>query len=478
MSNTFPATVVFKNTWNAINSKKYKLIVQEGSSRSSKTWSDFQCLFLYNGERPNKITNVLRDTAIDCRDIVETEWVKWLSDPQSRSLQFERGEITAEELTSFLLKEDLKQYFIENKTKHTWTYKHNKSVIRFTGIDDEDKVMGMTQNVLWINEPYKFSHEVYKQLAQRTSDFIILDWNPKKSSWIEDEKKKESTIVLHSTFLDNPFCPAESKKQLLSYQPVIYSNVVESGLITVEEARNYDCVNNPSQFSEKQIKELSRCQYNAFVKSASEYHWQVYGKGIKAEQPNRIFFWDECSLQDYNDIDAPIYTGCDWGSVDPWAIADAKYYDGCMYLRERNYQSENEIRERLTPTEQAQINGSEEGIVTWMFKKLGVPLNRTIICDTNRNTKIRALRVAGYDYAQPASKVPGSIIDGIDVLTNLRVYYTSDSENIRYEQENYSRKIDRFGVVLEEPEDTNNHQMDVARYIALYLQINGIIKKI
>jgi len=43
---TFNATEVFEATWEACQSGKYKLIEQNGSSRSSKTWSDFQVIFI------------------------------------------------------------------------------------------------------------------------------------------------------------------------------------------------------------------------------------------------------------------------------------------------------------------------------------------------------------------------------------------------------------------------------------------------
>ena len=75
-------------------------------------------------------------------------------------------------------------------------------------------------------------------------------------------------------------------------------------------------------------------------------------------------------------------------------------------------------------------------------------------------------------------KPKGSVRDGIDLLNNLKVFYTDSSVNLKYEQENYSRKVDRYGIVLEEPEDIDNHLMDPARYIALYLQAEGIIRKV
>jgi phage terminase large subunit len=132
----------------------------------------------------------------------------------------------------------------------------------------------------------------------------------------------------------------------------------------------------------------------------------------------------------------------------------------------------------LNSAELAQVMATEEGIVKWMFRKISVPENRVIVCDSNRPLKIIALREAGWEYAIAAVKGSGSIIDGIDLLNNLKVYFTSESINLKYEQENYSRKVDRYGVVLEEPEDNNNHICDPVRYIALFLQSQGVIKNI
>lgn len=479
-----PATKVFVDTWDAIVSRRYKLICQEGSSRSSKTWSDFLVWFKYNYENANKVTTILRDTATDCRDIVETEFIKWMSDPCNRTAQFEDGVINVQELNKFLIIENLKNFFVRDKTKHTWTFKHNGSTIRFTGLDDEDKVMGMTQNVAQINEPYNFPHEVYKQLSQRTSDFIIVDWNPKKKHWVDQEKAREDSIVLRSTFRDNPFCPDKQKKQLLSYQPLSHCEVVERGLITERDALVYQIADNKLEFSLKQIEELSRCVLNESQFTASKYHWEVYGLGLHSEIPNRIFKWSPISISEFHDLRVPSYYYSDWGAVDPWAIGEVKYYDGALYVRELNYASENEIRAKLTPTELAQINGTgEEGIITWMFNRLGVDKESYVICDTNRPNKIIALRNGGWDYAGGISREDvgaskSEVVDGIDLLNNLRVYYTSDSKNLEYEQENYSRKVDRYGIVLEEPEDRNNHCIDGIRYVALFLQAQGVINKL
>jgi len=331
--------------------------------------------------------------------------------------------------------------------------------------------------VAWLNEPYKISRDTFDQIDQRTEDFILIDWNPKKNHWIDDLTKDPRAIVIHSTFKDNPFCPVEQKIKILSYQPVSRCDIVVSKLLTESEAKSYDYVVNAKDFTPKQIKELIRCRENEAKNTANDFNWCVYGLGLKGERPNRIFHWKPISLEDYRKLNTKIYYGTDWGTVDPWGIVEAKFYDNCLYVRQLNYQSENQIRERLTPTELQQINGEEDGIVSWMFKRLNIPEGARIVCDTNRPLKISTLRRHGY-MAMPAQKGAGSIIDGIDLLNNLTaVYYTSDSEDIEYEQENYSRKVDKFGIVEEEPEDTNNHLVDPIRYICQDLVSSGVLKR-
>ncbi len=131
----------------------------------------------------------------------------------------------------------------------------------------------------------------------------------------------------------------------------------------------------------------------------------------------------------------------------------------------------------MTAADLAQIDGVDEGMVKWLFGKLGIDRKLTIICDSNRPEKIRGLRAAGFDRAGSAIKGPGSIKDGIDLLCSMKVYYTSCSKNVKHEQENYSRKVDKYGVVLEEPEDVDNHTIDPARYVAQWLKKEGIIRK-
>jgi len=451
-------TIVFQKINEAVEAKdengerRYKYIILKGSSRSSKTMSLIDFHDFYARKHKNKRATIWRDTKKDVVDTVFNDLKKRMVDTDR--WKFQHG---------------------FHATTHVLSY-NTGSTIEFRGAD-EITAHGLNQNTAWLNEPYIISRTTFDQIDQRTEDFIFIDWNPKQGHWIEDVAKDPRAIVIHSTFLDNPFCPLEQKYKILSYQPVSMCSLVINKKLKEQEARDYDYLINPAGFDSREIKELTRCRENEFKKSANLFNWQVYGLGIKGERPNRIFRFIEIPDSRFFELrDVPELFYSDWGAVDPWAVGHAKYYDGAIYLHELNYRSENEIRQFLTDTERHQIGVEENGLVGWTFSRLNIPYESTIVCDPNRHAKIIAARQAGWEYAVAADKPPGSIIDGIDLLCGLTVYFTASSKNIAYEQENYSRKVDPHGVVLEEPEDINNHHMDGSRYAGLKWLYEGVIQ--
>lgn len=483
------ATIVFEANWDAIHQmsylpdgtpdldkagnhrRKYRYIINVGSSRSSKTISIIDAFDLYAWSYDNKRLTVWRSTKSDCKKTV-------LNDVLKRLKATGRYKVDQE----------------FHKTESIFTYS-NDSTFEIHGTDDALTVHGLTQDAAWFNEPYDISKDTFDQIDQRTADFIMLDLNPRKGHWSDDLMKDPRTLVINSTFRDNPFCPEESRRKILTYQPLnmcaVYYHYLEqtpdkdTGL-ALKLTTEYDELLNLDEFTLQQIKEFVRCRENVRKGSASEYNWSVYGLGQKAERPNRIYHWTKIPRYDYDQIEATKYYGNDWGKVDPWAIAEYKYYDGALYIRELNYRSENEIRDLLPVSELTQINQEDKsvdvdavgsvGIVSWMYNRQTISKEAVILCDSNRPGKIAWLRRCGWVNATPASKIPGSIIDGIELLEDLRVYYTDDSPNVEFEQENYSYKVDRHGIVLEEPEDKNNHHMDGARYVAQYLRAIGVIR--
>lgn len=387
--------------------RKYKYIIHTGSSRSSKTTSIIQWLDTYLSDNPNTRATVWRDTRTSLGSTVWSDYRKFFGHKH----QF-------------------------GKQTNPIHYK-NGSIFEPHGADFTN-AHGLTQDIAWINEPYKISKDAFDAIDQR-ADLIIIDWNPRQGHWIDELSKHPRAIVIHSTFEDNPFCPEEQRLKILSYNPDNPDNI-ENG-------------------------------------TANKYNWEVYGLGRKAERPNRIFHFTEIKYSEYLQIEAPVIYGVDWGVVDPMGILEAKYYDGKLFLHEISYKSETTLKNELDITERQQIQKHvEEGFLMWYFKKLGIDKQRPIVCDNNRKLKILALRRSGFERALACRKFAGSIIDGIDVINNLDVYYTHTSLNLKFEQENYSRETDkRTGEVLETPEDTNNHLLDPTRYICQYLIELGVI---
>ena len=81
---TIENTVVFQKNWEAIHAKnsegvrKYRYIINEGSSRSSKTYSLIDCFDLYARSNSNKRLTAWRDTKTDIRKTVLNDTLKRL----------------------------------------------------------------------------------------------------------------------------------------------------------------------------------------------------------------------------------------------------------------------------------------------------------------------------------------------------------------------------------------------------------------
>lgn len=463
-SNVVQTTIVFEKNWNALHElvpgkfesdgkpkRRYKYLLNRGSSRSSKTHSIIQLFWLFAWENPGVRLAVFRATKKQTRDTVFKDMKKIY--PKMPGY----NQVTL------------------NKTEAIWEFP-NGSVIEINGTDEPEKIMGYNSDIIWLNEPYRMSKDTFDELDQRAEIALIIDINPKGDHWSNDLIKDDSCKFIHSTFRDNPKCPPAQRRKILSYQPVECSDAVTKKLVGELEAYEYDLVQNQLSLTPKQVKELSRCIENQRKKSASKYKWLVYGMGEKADRPNRIFSWEEISDDEYQKIEAkPIYAS-DWGAVDPWAVIEAKYQDGCLFIHEINYLSENQIREKMTVDERSAIHESEEGLVPFMFNKWKIPKTAMVMCDSNRPQKIMSLKNHGWEYVLPTFKYDGSIMEGIGILQDIQVYYTSSSLNAMMEQESYSFKVDRLGTVLEEPEDVDNHIADCSRYLALRLKMEGIIR--
>jgi len=390
------ATIVFEKIWDAINAKnpdgsrKYKYIINTGSSRSSKTHSILQIEWVMCLQKPNTRVSIWRETKADCKMTI-------LADLKKAVPTFPNIENV-----------------IFNKTESIYTFP-NGSTIEFMGGDEENRVHGFQGNIAHLNEPYKFGLEAFDQIDMRTSDFLIIDWNPKNNHWIDEVARRENAIVIHSTFKDNPFIPEEQKKKILSYDP-----------------------SNP---------------YNVEQGTANNYLWMVYGLGLKSEKPNRIFKgWQTLNNADFEKLPYQSYYGLDFGLSAPTALVEMKFDgDENYFFREKLYKPLNDIKGSL----------SDE------FERLGIEKHKQIICDSGNELnkeESRKLKNSGYNVIQ-AKKGSGSIAAGIETMQKSKIHYTRESINIEAEYEQYSWKVWQ-GIQMDVPEENgDDHSLDAMKYV-------------
>lgn len=446
------ASNVFKRNWKAIQ-QGFKILLNEGSSRSSKTWSFFLVIYLYARNKRNQRIIVLRDTAIACRSLVESEFKDWLNDPQSRQKQFDKGKITIKQLNEYLQKENLLQFIKVNLTRHEYTFP-NGSTILFTGADNMSQVIGKENDLVWINEPYNFSEEVTKQLLKRLKGVMLLDWNPSQSHFIEKFKQRPDCITIHSTFLDNPFLADTVRNELLGAKPLLnefFDIQVEQYKTKSKEYIENDLKGHP----QKLIDDVVLCWNNENNGTANKYDWQVYGLGIKAEKPNKVYHkWQRISNIEFDKLPFQSYYGLDFGETNPTALVECKYNDGNFYFNELIYQPGKQIESLV---QRLEFLGIEKG-------------RDLIICDSASPDKIAELQKAGF-YAIGAKKGPGSVVAGISFLGKKKVFVTNNSSNMINEEELYEWELDRYGLPTDKTIKKDDHILDAARYVADYLKV-------
>lgn len=99
------------------------------------------------------------------------------------------------------------------------------TTFEFIGLDDTQRLHGLTTDIFWINEAMEASKDDFDQLEQRCSRFAILDYNPSaEEHWIYDNVcSRQDCYFDHSTMLDNPFIPENMKRKILSYEPTEFN---------------------------------------------------------------------------------------------------------------------------------------------------------------------------------------------------------------------------------------------------------------
>jgi phage terminase large subunit len=179
MELTIQATPVFQKNYQS----NKRFVLNQGGTRSSKTYSILQVLILKALEASEPIViSVVRKTLPALKKSVLRDFINIL--------------------------ESMGLYDPAYHNKSDNTYELNGNLIEFFSIDNAIKYRGSKRNILFINESNELSYEDVFQLQVRTTDQIFLDFNPSDNqSWLYDllDQRPQEVDFIKSTYLDNTF---------------------------------------------------------------------------------------------------------------------------------------------------------------------------------------------------------------------------------------------------------------------------------
>lgn len=182
------ATSVFEDNFEALNSSR-RFIVNQGGSRSSKTYSLCQLFITHCLTEPKQRVSIVRKTFPALRNTVMVDFLEVLNELGIYSKA------------------------AHNMTNNTYTFP-NGSQVAFFSTDDEQKLRGRKHSIVWANEANELLQEEFMQLNMRCEGKFFVDYNPSDAtSWIYD-LPEDDVVVIKSTYKDNPFLPDSIIRQI------------------------------------------------------------------------------------------------------------------------------------------------------------------------------------------------------------------------------------------------------------------------
>ena len=302
-----------------------------------------------------------------------------------------------------------------NKTTQRITLP-NKSEIVFVGLDDVEKLKSITGITdIFIEEATEVNKEDFLQLnlrlrAKADNLQVFVAFNPvSKANWCykmwfaEDSKVDyETTRILHTTYKDNRFLPAD------------YIEAIES------------------------------------YKETDMTYYKVYALGEFASLDKLVFSnWETGTLPLEQTAQWDLCIGLDWGFVnDKTALI-------CSLL-------DNNSKTLYIFDAWGAIGYTNDKIAK-AIAELGYSKS-LIIADSAEQKSIEEVRQAGISKIKPAKKGKGSIIQGIQKLKQFHIIINPALDEVIEEFQNYAWKKNREGEYINEPIDSWNHYIDALRY--------------
>lgn len=363
-----------------LNSEK-RFSVLQGGTRSGKTYAVCQYLiYLLRTSKKPLVISVIRKTLPAVKASVMRDMISIL--------------------------EDIGTYFVgvHNKAENTFRYKNH--LLEFLSVDEPQKIRGRKRDIAFLNEANELTLEDFRQINMRTTERMILDFNPSEvTHWIYDEvipRKDCDTWI--STYQDNMFLSPEL------------------------------------------VHEIER------MRERDPDYWRVYGEGQRAFYSKRQIFsnWRFIPENEMPEFDDPVI-GLDWGfSIDSTAIVLLQRFNDKIYIKELLYKT-----------------GLTNQDIADFFKKNNYH-ETLIFADSAEPKSIEELKRLGL-WIKPATKGQGSINAGISLLKEFEIFVSDKSKNIQQEYNSYFWTELKDGTIINKPVDKFNHSLDAIRY-AVYSQ--------
>lgn len=253
----------------------YRAIANQGSTRSSKTYSLSQLMIDIASGGKNQITG----SAYGKKEVSVV----------SPSLPHLKKGARKDVLTN-LENQGIFEENDFNRTDQIYTFPATGSYIEFFGADDSKKVRGPGRDILYINEANLLGYETALQLFLRTREVIFIDFNPADEySWVYDLADKAGNKLIVSTYL-----------------------------------------NNLANLTKEQVSEIEALQ------QADENLWKVFGLGLRGTSSETIY--THFKIVDDMPGKGEQVAGQDFGYNVPSALVDIEFYEGGVYWDEVLYE--------------------------------------------------------------------------------------------------------------------------------------------
>jgi phage terminase large subunit len=184
---TLQFTAVFDKNAKAYLSGKRRAM-NEGGTRSSKTWSILQVIFMIaQAAKKPTLISIVSESLPHLKIGAMRDWFTMLGESQDNNPKWSKSNFT----------------YTVNQFAH----------VEFFGADDVGKAHGPTRQFLFINEGNNVPWETARQLDIRTEIFTFADWNPVGEFWAHQYETTDGTKVagwryspdseyIHSTYQD------------------------------------------------------------------------------------------------------------------------------------------------------------------------------------------------------------------------------------------------------------------------------------